>query len=353
MIFKWSIGLLPIMITLTVLCSTDPVNVDTSRLPPESKSFKYNGLDFMLADSGGGYCADSYYGLYRIAPDSPDVNGNIVLYIGFPGLWIYSLFYDDFGRKSIITSKGIYSLGKDYDTTFQAGLNTYYSLDKRYLSIDWKGQCWYLLQSSSNRYQVYRYAKGSTRLCTDSYAMMGDLLGMKFAAADDRFVVSYGTFPWETWLNLFRQDTLERVIHLFSDTDSTYISCLCFIGNEVQITAECFKSVFSYTSDLSCGNGGTIYPGINILRIDQNGRISNRFQGSSHQSFYYGCHCFYRSSRETWLWDSTAYCIVTPDTLVQHDFREGYINRFSVPCFKDSSEVQFFDEVTQRFIKIN
>jgi hypothetical protein len=306
----------------------------------------------MLADSAGGYTAASGHNLFRIAPESPDTAGNVVSYVGQYFSSIYGLFNDDFNRKSIITGNGIYSFDEDFSATLQVEFFPPESLNISHFTVDWKGQCWYFLQSTDYHYQVYRYTKGFTVLCTDSYVTRGDLWGAKFAAADDRFAVSSGYYCWETWLDLYNQDTLERSIRLFSDADSAYITCLCYIGNELQITANCFKSIFSNSRKLSADTGAFLIPGTNVFRIDRNGKITNHFQNSWNYSFFFGYHCFYRSSRETWLWDSTTYCVVTPDTMVQHDFRDGYANRFNVPCFKDSSEVQLFDEVTQRFIKI-
>jgi hypothetical protein len=347
MIFKWPDFCLLFGVIFLLSCSTDPVDVNTNILPLVTGPYKEHGLIMMLADSAG-YIAASGHNLFRIAPESPDTAGNVVSYVGQYFSSIYGLFNDDFNRKSIITGNGIYSFDENFSATLQVEFFPPESLNISHLSIDWKGQCWFFKQSASDRFQVYRYATGIVRQCVDSYTRNATP-DMHFAAADDRFAVSYRICPWETWLNLFVNDSLNREIKLFSETDSAYISGMWYVGSDLQIIAECWIGLM-----IKFNNQDSIELtiGTNIIKITREGTIRVHHGEFPLYVYFNKARTFYRSSKETWLFDTCAYCLATPDTIIGGRFRDSYANRFNVPCFKDSSEVQFFDEITQRFIKI-
>ena len=91
--------------------------------------------------------------------------------------------------------------------------------------------------------------------------------------------------------------------------------------------------VFLFTNPKRFADNDTKFIAHKILFVAADDRFAVEYQNSNH---------------ETWLWDS--YLIATSNAITQHCFREGSINRFNVLCFRDSSQMQFYDDRVKIFL---
>ena len=335
---------------LLFFCSTDPVNVDTNKLGSIVKTYSSNYLKIILADSLG-YLATNYHNLFRINPDSPDSEGNIVSCIDVIDTPAYSFFYNDFGKKTIVFNDGIFSFDDNWYIQSAFSFSSSLSSDKFSISTDWKGQCWYLRQSDLNNYQVFRYADGTEQICADKDTKVS-AQKILFAAAYDRFAVGYHNSNYETWIDFFVHDDLYTWIHIFTKTDSVHIARMFYAGSILNMIVDCQKKEIGLSKRVDKQAAFVIYPGWNVMRIDSNINFSSNYLSLTKSVAFDSANVFYRSSHETWLWDTNSYLIATANTLTQHCFRDSSVNKFNVPCFKDSSQVLFYNEPTQRFIAV-
>jgi hypothetical protein len=332
---------------LLISCSMDPVNVDTNKPPAETKTFRKYGMQYMVPGYNGDYIANDGYRIFCIAPDSADESGNIVHYLFqvFPDT--RGLFYDSLKRICLITNTGIFTI----DSACQPTLQTEFAQDLQWMglpvvSVDWNGGYRYLRWDAYNHYWIFRYSSGEERLSTDAYTDINHPI-LLFASADNRYTVVYGGMYAGTWLRLYVNDTLERTIHLFDESDTVRIENIFYVGDKLQLLCDLWNDVIVEIDDRTSLN---LDRGDHLLTFGPNGDISARKDSFIWTIPRAGANIYYRSSKETWLWDSLSYCIITPDSIEHHDFREDYINKFNVLSFRDSSEVLFYDEVTQRFI---
>jgi hypothetical protein len=337
MIFKQCRHFSLVSFSLLLFCSTDPVTIDTSRMPRSDPLFNENGLLSMIADPSGDFFAlsrSSY--IYRIVPDSADTSGNCVYLFDYSNSYISSLFYDDSNRIAMINGLGISTLDQNFQWTNRVSFTDHIYPSGSDVSVDWKKQCFYLKHATVTHYDIYQYANGNVRLCTGGNIRFGssELYSTFFAAADSQFAVAYNNYSLETWLAMFTNDSLSREIRLFGESDTCTIRNLLYVGKDLYVVY--FDYPYSHKT----------------IKVDQQGTSSQ--VPASLRRYYssYNDRTYYRSSKETWLWNDCGYLVAEPDTVVWKEFRlDSYINRFNVICFKDSSEVIFFDEATQHFVK--
>jgi hypothetical protein len=332
---------------LMISCSMDPFNVDPNMVPAGTKTFRDNRLQYMVPGYNGDYLACDGYRIFRMKPDSADEDGNIVHFLFQDLLDIRGLFYNDRHRICMVNNEGIYTFDNTYNLTTEVEFaNDRQAIGLPVVSVDWNGLCRCCWWDGYNHYWIFQYSSGVEQVCVDEYTEISspDLF---FTSADNRYAVVYGVQYEGTWLRLYENDTLEMDLHLFMESDTARVENVFYVGDKLHLLCYLRNNVIVEIDGRTSLN---LESGPHLITIDPNGIISDKTYSDSWMFPVSGPDIYYRSSKETWLWDSLSYCIATLDTIECHLFRETYFNKFNVLCFRDSSEVLFYDEVTQRFI---
>ncbi|MBN2035158.1 MAG: hypothetical protein JW768_00315 [Chitinispirillaceae bacterium] len=335
---------------LHACCAIDPVQVDTNRTPHELTTFGSHGISWMAPVESNRFYAASNYRLFMIDTDAADSTGNIVQQVSSLITPPACLFGSETGDPVLATYGGFYRIDTAGLLVAEYEFQNPYHLYEYTLTVDWKGQCRYIRRFGGSKLGIYAYKAGFEYTVIDSCVDQDSIRYLRFAAADDRCAVSLVNSSYETRILLYKRGIAQREIGLFENEDSAYVQRLFYVGSELQMMCHLEKSLVIETKDQE---KKTVDRGTNFISLDSNGICSVKTRLSLRASPGYYNKMFYRSSRETWLWDQDSWLVATPDSIVQHLFRQGEINRFNVLCFRDSSEVLFYDEATQRFISRN
>jgi hypothetical protein len=339
--------LLSAAMLLHISCAIDPVKVDTNRAPEEPLIFRSNDITWVTPIRSNRFYAISDGRCFLITPDSADLAGSIVHPVFALGYRSLRLFENETQDLMLAAYDGFYRIDSLGFTIREYEFQDSYAFYGDMLTVDWKGQCRYIRRTSGSKLGIVEYRAGSEFVLVDSCADPDSTRRLFFAAADNRCAVAWLNNRFEYRINMYVNSQLEREVLLFKENDSAYIEHLFYIGSELQAMCYLHKHFEFKTEDQKAK---TLWAGTNFLSISSGGALSAKIPWTLRGSTDYWNRTFYRSSRETWFWNYGCWFVATPESIVQYPFRQTSINRFDVLCFRDSSEVLFFDEATQRFI---
>jgi hypothetical protein len=330
-----------------IYCAIDPVKVDTNRAPEDPLVFRSNDLTWITPIRSNRFYAISTGQCFLITPDSADLSGSIVHPVFTLGYRSLRLFENETQDLMLAAYDGFYRIDSLGYPVIEYEFQDSYEFYGDMLTVDWKGQCRYLRRTSGSKLGIAEYRAGSEFILVDSCSDPDSTRRLFFAAADNRYAVAWLNDRFEYRINMYVNSQLEREFLLFEEKDSAYIKNLFYIGTELQVMCYLQKYFEFKTEDQKAK---TLRAGINFLSIGSGGALSAKIPWTLRGSTDYWNRTFYRSSRETWLWNYGCWFVATPDSIVQYPFRQTSINCFNVLCFHGSSAVLFFDEATQRFI---
>ncbi len=315
-------------------CSSNPIDVGELDSPELIETYPSRGLQSMLQDSSGFWALKRGW-LYRILPEKPDSNGNIVHYApsasSFEG---GQLFHDRKGRASLICSSGISRLLPD-GTILSVNRFPATSAHRGAYCITADSLC-YFLTGDTDSFSVW---------CWDGESA-------EVVLSDDVNLAPVDS----PWVSIAASDTVVALAYARTEN----IDQVLLYANGVYVTGR-------HWDDRDVGGWGTVgmyfvSGDLMVLRHSEYSwtdgsvhrlRRDDDWDEHRHTSEYRYCGdqvIVPRSAYEVWFRNESGYGILTDGTCIWHDWRSSWINRFDIFCTGPDNTMTFFDEATQTFV---